>query len=257
MQWLVDRPPLFFVATLALFVGCTTLGAFARIHGHKLTPAERAEFDLVRNAMFTLLGLIIGFAIAMAVSRYDLRKSLEESEANAIGTEYVRLDFMPPETAAKTRALLQTYTGQRIAYYATLETDDQAKNAAETAKTMAALWGAIAPDTNASQSAVTALVASGMNDVLNAYGYTVAAWRNRLPVEVWLLLIAVGAGCNFLIGFGAEKLSSATHAILPITASLAILLIADVEGPSNGFVRVHPVNLIDAAASMNAPRGSR
>ncbi len=79
-----------------------------------------------------------------------------------------------------------------------------------------------------------------MNDVLNAYGYTVAAWRNRLPVEVWLLLIAVGAGCNFLIGFGAEKLSSATHAILPITASLAILLIADVEGPSNGFVRVHP-----------------
>ena len=77
------------------------------------------------------------------------------------------------------------------------------------------------------------------------------AWRNRLPVEVWLLLIVVGCGCNFLIGFGAEKLSSATHAILPIAASLAILLIADVEGPHNGFVRVQPENLIDAAAAMN------
>ena len=189
----------------------------------------------------------------MAVSRYDLRKSLEESEANAIGTEYLRLDFMPPETAARARALLGTFTDQRIAWYALIDTDEAARNADETAKTMTALWAAIAPGVDARQTTVAALVASGMNDVLNAYGYTVAAWRNRLPVEVWLLLIIVAADCNFLIGFGAEKLSSATHAILPIAASLAVLLIADVEGPSNGFVRVHPENLIDAAASMRTP----
>jgi hypothetical protein len=250
MLWLVDHPLLFFLATLALFVGCTRIGVLARLHGHKLTSAERAEFDLVRNAMFTLLGLIIGFAIAMAVSRYDLRKSLEESEANAIGTEYVRLDFMPAETAAKARGLLKTFADQRIAFYGLRDPSDVARNAADTARTMGALWAAVAPDAKANQTAVTALVASGMNDVLNAYGYTVAAWRNRLPVEVWLLLIFIACGCNFLIGFGAEKLSSATHAILPIAASLAILLIADVEGPHNGFVRVRPENLIDAAASM-------
>lgn len=253
MQWLVDRPPLFFVAMLALFVACTSAGVVARIHGHKLSSAERAEFDLVRNAMFTLLGLIIGFAISMAVNRYDLRKSLEESEANAIGTEYLRLDFMPPETAARARALLRTFTDQSIAWYALIETDGATRNANETATTMSALWAAIAPGVDARETTVAALVASGMNDVLNAYGFTLAAWRNRLPVEVWLLLIVVGAGCNFLIGFGAEKLSPATHAILPITASLAILLIADVEGPSNGFVRVRPENLIDAAASMRTP----
>jgi hypothetical protein len=101
MQWLIDQPAVLFVTTLALFIGCTRAGALARLHGNKLTPTERAEFDLVRNAMFTLLGLIIGFAISMAVSRYDLRKSLEESEANAIGTEYLRLDFMAPQTAEK------------------------------------------------------------------------------------------------------------------------------------------------------------
>ena len=253
MLWLVDHPLVFFIATLALFLGCTRAGVLARLHGHKLTSAEQSEFDLVRNAMFTLLGLIIGFAIAMAVSRYDLRKTLEESEANAIGTEYVRLDLMPVETASKARAHLRAFADERIAFYGLRDRDDVKRNAADTAQTMGALWAAIAPETKASQTAVTALVASGMNDVLNSYGYTVAAWRNRLPVEVWLLLIVVGCGCNFLIGFGAEKLSSATHAILPITASLAILLIADVEGPHNGFVRVHPENLIDAAAAMRAP----
>jgi hypothetical protein len=253
MLWLVDHPFPFFAATLVLFIGCTRGGVLARLHGPKLTPAERSEFDLVRNAMFTLLGLMIGFAISMAVTRYDVRKGLEESEANAVGTEYVRLDLMPTEAASKARALLRTYVDERIAFYGLMDTDGLAKNAAATANTMTALWMAVAPEAKASQTAVTALVAAGMNDVLNSYGYTVAAWRNRLPVEVWLLLFVVAACCNFLIGFGAERLSSATHAILPLTASLAILLIADVEGPHNGFVRVHPINLIDAEASIRGP----
>ncbi len=250
MLWLVDHPLLFFAATLTLFLGSTRIGVAARLHGHKLTPAERAEFDLVRNAMFTLLGLLIGFAIAMAVTRYDLRKSLEESEANAIGTEYLRLDLMPADPASAARALMRTYVDERIAFYALIHPADMAQNAAGTAETMNALWAAIAPSTRAAPTAVSALVAAGMNDVLNSYGYTVAAWRNRLPPEVWMLLILIAASCNFLIGFGAERLSAATHAILPLTASLAILMIADVEGPHNGFVRVHPVNLIDAAASI-------
>jgi hypothetical protein len=253
MLWLVDHPLLFFVGTLILFVGSTRAGVIARRHGPKLTPADRSEFDLVRNAMFTLFGLMVGFAIAMAVGRYDLRKSLEESEANAIGTEYLRLDFMPAEAAAKARASLRTYVDHRIAFYDLRDADAVAKNAAETAESMNALWAAVAPAIGASQTAVTALVAAGMNDVLNSYGYTTAAWRNRLPEEVWLMLVLVAACCNFLIGFGAERLTSASHAILPITASLAILLIADVEGPHNGFVRVAPINLIDAAAGMRAP----
>ncbi len=253
MIWLVDHPLLFFVVTLIVFLGCTRAGALSRLHGHKLTSAERGEFDLVRNAIFTLLGLMIGFAISMAVTRYDLRKNLEEAEANAIGTEYLRLDFMPADTASEARALLRTYVDERVAFYALMDPDALAKNALETANTMTALWAAISPEAKASQTAVTALVASGMNDVLNSYGYTVAEWRNRLPVEVWMLLIVVAGCCNFLIGFGAEQLSSATHAILPLTASLAILLIADVEGPHNGFVRVHPINLIDAGVSIRGP----
>jgi hypothetical protein len=43
------------------------------------------------------------------------------------------------------------------------------------------------------------------------------------------LLFLVAATWNFLIGSGAERLSPATQAILPMTAALA--LIADVEGP--------------------------
>ena len=93
MLWLVDHPVVFFVTTLTLLIASARVGVAASAHGRTLASADRVEFDLVRNAMFTLLGLMVGFAISMAVSRYDLRKSLEEAEANAIGTEYLRLDL--------------------------------------------------------------------------------------------------------------------------------------------------------------------
>ena len=52
----------------------------------------------------------------MATGRYDLRKGYEESEANAIGTEYVRADLLPPEEegAARMKSLLREYTAQRL-----------------------------------------------------------------------------------------------------------------------------------------------
>ena len=250
MLWLVDHPLVFFGVTLVLLWGAAESGVFIRFRVHRLNASERAEFDVVRNAMFTLLGLMVGFAISMAVTRYDLRKNYEEAEANAIGTEYLRLDLMPPETAAAASALLKTYAEERVAFYVEPDPDRQSKNDVETARTQSALWAAIAPEAKTGRTAIDALVAAGMNDVLNAQGYTLGAWRNRLPVEVWILLVVLAAACSFLVGFGAERLSPATHAVLPLTAALAILLIADVEGPRNGLVRVEPVNLEYALAAM-------
>ena len=48
----------------------------------------------------------------MAVSRYNQRKDYEEEEANAIGTEYVRVDFLPASDAANLWNLLERYLEQ-------------------------------------------------------------------------------------------------------------------------------------------------
>ena len=184
MLWLVDHPAVFFVATFSLLVVSARIGVLASTRGHRLASADRAEFDLVRNAMFTLLGLMVGFAISMAVSRYDLRKSYEEAEANAIGTEYLRLDLLSPETTAAARALLRSYVDERIAFYRDRDPNRLEKTDAATMETMNALWAAIMPEAKTRQTPTDALVASGMTDVLNSQGYTLAAWRNRLPVSV-------------------------------------------------------------------------
>ena len=77
----------------------------------------REDFGVVQAATLTLLGLIIGFSFSMATTRYDLRKTYEEAEANAIGTEYVRAGLVPGANGAKVRALLKKYLDLRILFY--------------------------------------------------------------------------------------------------------------------------------------------
>ena len=107
--------------------------------GRPLRKEERQDFDILRTASLTLLGLIIGFSFAMAVSRYDQRKKFEVAEAKAIGTEYLRADLMPAGDAAHARALLRQYISQRIAFYLAADERRLGQIDAETKKLQADL----------------------------------------------------------------------------------------------------------------------
>jgi hypothetical protein len=41
--------------------------------------------------------------------------------------------------------------------------------------------------------------------------------------------------------------------ILPVVVSISFFLIADLDSPRGGAIRVHPVNLLAAAQSMKTP----
>src|SRR6476646_3774651 len=114
----IDSPFVVFATVLVLQWAAAYVGDVLR---RKMRPfrkeGEREDFDIIRTASLTLLGLIIGFTFAMAVSRYDQRKNLEEAEANAIGTEYLRVDLLPARDAAQVRELLRKYCDERVAFY--------------------------------------------------------------------------------------------------------------------------------------------
>jgi len=76
----------------------------------------------------------------MAVSRYDQRKTLEEAEANAIGTEYLRAGLLPGDTGARTRELLRKYLDLRIAFYEESDTRIAAEIGQQTASVQGELW---------------------------------------------------------------------------------------------------------------------
>jgi hypothetical protein len=90
-----------------------------------------------------------------------------------------------------------------------------------------------------------------MNDVLNSQGYTQAAWWNRIPFEAWALLVLIAIGCNLLIGYGAHR-TSALFIVLPLAVSLSFFLLADIDSPRGGLIRVQPLNLISVSQRLPA-----
>lgn len=245
MQFLIDHPAGVFVITVAAMWLAGRLGVFLSRWHRPEQPDVREAFNIVQGATLTLLGLIIGFTFSMAISRYDQRKNYEEAEANAIGTEYVRLDLLAPADASKARPLLVSYLQQRIQFYETRDQSQLRSVNARVNELQASLWNTVIAPANDRPSPITALVVSGMNDVLNSQGYTQAAWWNRIPVSAWMLLAAIALGCNMLVSIGSSKIVNepALMWVLPLIIAIAFGLIADIDSPRGGLIHVVPQNL--------------
>jgi hypothetical protein len=54
-----------------------------------------------------------------------------------------------------------------------------------------------------------------------------------------------------MVGYGAHR-RGALLLVLPIVVSIAFLLIADIDSPRGGIIRVLPQNLISLSQSMKA-----
>lgn len=252
MQELVKLPLLVLALSFLVMLLSARIGLFFRERRSHLDEGAFADLDLIVTATLTLLGLIIGFTFSMAITRYDQRKTYEEAEANAIGTEYLRVDLLPSADRANTRTLLRNYLDQRILFYETRDENALRQINATTSKLQNELWSAVEAPASAQPTPVFALAVAGMNDVLNSQGYTQAALWNRIPPGAWFLMIAVAICANFLIGYASHSTSTRVLRllVLPFVLCTAFYAIADIDSPRRGIIRVHPQNLISLSDTL-------
>jgi hypothetical protein len=252
MSLFFDHPFLLFAVAVVVQWGAAYGGDFMRRRLAVPVEEKRADFDLVRAATLTLLGLIIGFSFQMAITRYDQRKTYEREEANAIGTEALRADLLPAEDTGRVRTLLAKYVQQRVLFYTIDDEAALARVDSETTNLQNALWQTVSRAAIAHPSPLTALATAGMNDVINAEGYTEASWLNRIPLAAWGLMGLIAIAANLILGYGERQTDSLLLLILPIVVSIAIFLIADIDSPRGGVIRVLPQNLMALSQSLKA-----
>jgi hypothetical protein len=77
-----------------------------------------------------------------------------------------------------------------------------------------------------------------------AQGYTQAAWWNR---RSWAGLGFNGSDCdflNFLLGYRERRTAFLVLLVVPVIVSIWFFLIADIDSPHGGVIRVTPRNLL-------------
>jgi hypothetical protein len=66
------------------------VGRYLREHQAKL----REPFGVLQGALLGVVGLILAFGLTLAVGRYEDRRTAMVTEANAIGTSYLRSQLL-------------------------------------------------------------------------------------------------------------------------------------------------------------------
>jgi hypothetical protein len=248
----LDSPFVIFAISVVTLTLSVRLGILLQRVRQEKTEASHSDLSIVTTASLTLLALLISFSFSMATSRYDLRGNIEVEEAREISAEYFRADLLPAENAAQVKALLKSYMDQRIDFYNDGDAQELEKAKMSADRLQDQLWTATRTPAMAAPSSITALPVAGVDSIFNSRREAEAAWENRIPPSAAFLLLVIAACANMLTGLGAKSPASRLHFILPLLVSVAFFLIADIENPRAGLIRVSPTDLMAAADSMHA-----
>ena len=251
MRRILDVPLAVFALSLVVLWLSAQVGVFLHNRLLPLEGEERQDLALIVPATLTMLGLLIGFCFSLASNRYDQRKNYEEAEAKAIRTEYVRADLLSGPDAARVRELLKNYLDLRIRFYETRDRQQLGSIDAHTTQLQTQLWSAVEGAAD-KQKRYPSLVVSGVNDLLNSQEDTQAAWEYRLPVAAWCFMFAAAIFSALLSGYSRRRKGITVFAIVPMAVSISLFLIADLESPRRGLIRVVPNNLITLSQTLQA-----
>src|SRR5205823_623509 len=148
-----------------------------------IDDSVRSQVSIIQGAILGLLGLIAGFTFAMSVSRFDLRKAVILDEANAIGTTYLRAEFLPDPARGELKALLRRYVDVRLEFFAAGADIPRARDAeAEIGRLQAELWSRAAAVTRRDpHSIATGLFIQSLNETIDLDAKQFAALENHVP----------------------------------------------------------------------------
>jgi hypothetical protein len=245
-----------------LFLGMLVCLELGRRIGRMRLPtdseAARAGLGVVEGAFLGLFSLLVAFSFSGAAARFDNRRTLIVEEANHIGTAYLRIDLLAPETQPALRDLFRRYVTSRLATYRKLPDLDAAlRERARSMDLQGRIWShaVAAARTEGSLAAAPILLLPALNDMIDITTTRAMAARTHPPLIIYRLLFAMGLICAAIAGHGMAAASSRAWAHIigfALIMSVSIFVILDLEYPRLGFIRVdsHDQVLVEVLESM-------
>jgi hypothetical protein len=244
---------------LAGFLICLEIGyRLGQRRLSKTDDPEKSHTSALQGATLGLLALLLGFTFAMAVSRFDNRKSVILEQANAIGTAELRSRLLPAAQAELCAKLFREYIETWLAYktagtnLAELRANDAKASGIENE-----LWNVAREATRADPHSIPAgLFASAMNDVIDLHEKRHRSLEDRVPEVVLYLLFLVSAFALGQIAY-SSGLSGHRHPVANVLfaccIALVLIIIMDIDRPRRGLIQVSQDSMLRLQSSMQPP----
>jgi len=246
------------LAMVALLVASAEIGFRLGRRGRDSKESFRSLMSGTGAAMLGLLGLLLGFSLAMAVARWDARHDMIVNEANAIGTLWLRAGLLEEPLRGDLRDALREYTDARIALGGSRADRGALRAARSISESLhTSIWSVIEHANQPDRSnAVLSSLITAANEVIDIHELRLASIVNFLPAPLFLLLLTVAAvATGFLAwSFGAANQGGRTAILmLGFLIGAVLLLIMDVNRPQRGRINVGVQSLERVGETLAAP----
>jgi hypothetical protein len=256
-MYLLDHPAALFLVTCIALLLAHEIGYRLRAFAvHRDDRDWQKEIRETRNQIAVLLSLLLGFAMAMGLSRFDERKKLVADEAGAIATAYQRAAMQAEPVRSHAPELLREYVEARITIFSLDNQGEEQRNAVEqSTKIQQSLWNDAVATAQQNQNPIVALYAQSLNALFDVDGERIEATLNRIPVDIWILLGFLALLTSLVVGYGQQHRSWFATFIPVLMVAISISLIADLDTPSSGFIQVDQHGLQSLSAELHMPLG--
>jgi len=241
----------FFLILTALLFGFAAIGF--RI-GLRARTAPKEQVVDIQTSVLGMLALLLGFTFSMAAQRYDARRVFVVTEANAIGTTYLRASMLPPAHQEPVRSLLRRYLDVRVKAQATAS--DPASFAAglkASSDIQRELWRHATEAAKEAPTPITSTFIVALNEMIDTDTARVAAGRAEIPYGVWTLLIVVAVSAMFVTSYRAgvdAARNPFTSLFLPLLVAVVMILVFDIAYPLQGIVEVSQRPLLELQQTL-------
>ncbi len=251
----IDYPPLWglFIATVILLLVFIELGfRIGRFRHERSSKEQAAPVGATVGAILGLLAFTMAFTFGMAASRFDVRKQLVLDEANAVNTAYLRAELLPQPYRDEIQSLLREYVDVRLEAIAHL--DKLAAGVARSEELHRLLWKQAVAVVEKYPGPASSTFIPSLNLVIELHAKRVTAgMRNRIPQTIWSSLYLLAFLAMMAMGYHAG-LSGSQRSIATIFQALAfsavLLLIADLDRPQEGLLKVGQEAMADVQTTM-------
>jgi len=256
MIFFLNAPLFLFVLAFAVLLVLVETGfRLGRAEGLDSHDALRQQVRDARDGTILLLSLLLGFTLAMALPRYDERKHLLVDEANDIGTSKLRAGLLPEPYSTRIARLLVDYTNARLAYFEAGDHAKQMQAALERTKQLQQdLWEQARAASQAAPTAITATFIESLNETIDVSESQIASLENRIPQSVWIMIGIIAALAGLASGMAMRQRMLFSMVWMPLMAAVVMSLVADLDSPRGGLIRIGAASIRRLQASLRPTR---
>jgi hypothetical protein len=257
---ILDRFPLWavFIGTVIIALIATEIGFRIGLwrHSRDNSKGKSNVLGALVGGTLGLLAFLLALSVVTVIDQHNGRKAMVVTEANAVGTAYLRTSFLDEPDRNLSRDLLREYVEVRLAAADDVTLFESSKRRSE--EIHAQLWLLVENSVRqGKESAIMALYVDSVNEVIDVHSLRLMAISLRLPRRLGVMLY-VAVVLSFLLLGGAsshdgKRIPPFTLLIFTMVFVAIFVTIVTLDRPQQGLVTISQTALSDLLGQMTTP----